>query len=109
MFVTDGDRLLTEAWRRDVYYARVVGAYSQLFKFDTNGAETQLTHDNANVTNVRDSDDEVQWQSDVDAGVRRALVYEKSSFDPRYSHETSSRYGGTHFCKTHDWLTSYIN
>ncbi|WP_181959026.1 hypothetical protein, partial [Klebsiella pneumoniae] len=55
MFVTDGDRLLTEAWRRDVYYARVVGAYSQLFKFDANGTETQLTHDNANVTNVRDS------------------------------------------------------
>lgn len=83
MFVTDGDRLLTEAWRRDVYYARVVGAYSQLFKFDANGAETQLTHDNANVTNVRDSDDEVQWQSDVDAGVKGGLWFtKKSSFDP---------------------------
>ncbi|WP_227520748.1 hypothetical protein [Raoultella planticola] len=83
MFVTDGDRLLTEAWRRDVYYARVVGAYSQLFKFDANGAETQLTHDNANVTNVRDSGDEVQWQSDVDAGVKGGLWFtKKSSFDP---------------------------
>ncbi|MDP0703168.1 hypothetical protein Q8G03_18240, partial [Klebsiella pneumoniae] len=83
MFVTDGDRLLTEAWRRDVYYARVVGAYSQLFKFDANGTETQLTHDNANVTNVRDSGDEVQWQSDVDAGVKGGLWFtKKSSFDP---------------------------
>ncbi|HHL5206286.1 TPA: hypothetical protein ACQ8ET_003057 [Klebsiella pneumoniae] len=83
MFVTDGDRLLTEAWRRDVYYARVVGAYSQLFKFDANGTETQLTHDNANVTNVRDSGDDVQWQSDVDAGVKGGLWFtKKSSFDP---------------------------
>ncbi|MCA5297110.1 hypothetical protein K1S87_27545, partial [Klebsiella pneumoniae] len=83
MFVTDGDRLLTEAWRRDVYYAKVVGAYSQLFKFDANGTETQLTHDNANVTNVRDSGDDVQWQSDVDAGVKGGLWFtKKSSFDP---------------------------
>ena len=83
MFVTDGDRLLTEAWRRDVYYARVVGAYSQLFKFDANGAETQLTHDNANVTNVRDSGEEVQWQSDVDTGVKGGLWFtKKATFDP---------------------------
>ncbi|MGJ7935796.1 hypothetical protein [Klebsiella pneumoniae] len=83
MFVTDGDRLLTETWRSDVYYARPVGAYSQLFKFDAYGAETQLTHDNANVTNVRDSGDEVQWQSDVDAGVKGGLWFTKKvAFDP---------------------------
>ena len=83
MFVTDGDRLLTETWRSDVYYARPVGAYSQLFKFDAYGAETQLTHDNANVTNVRDSGDEVQWQSDVDAGVKGGLWFTKKvAFEP---------------------------
>ena len=83
MFVTDGDRLIAETWRSDVYYARPVGAYSQLFKFDAHGAETQLTNDNANVTNVRDSGDEVQWQSDVDAGVKGGLWFTKKvAFDP---------------------------
>ena len=83
MFVTDGDRLIAETWQSDVYYARPVGAYSQLFKFDAHGAETQLTHDSANVTNVRDSGDEVQWQSDVDTGVKGGLWFtKKSSFDP---------------------------
>ncbi|ATM05128.1 hypothetical protein [Raoultella planticola] len=83
LFVTDGDRLIAETWKRDVYYARSISGYSQLFKLDSSGVETQLTQDNANVTNVRDTGDEVQWQSDVDAGVKGGLWFTKKvAFDP---------------------------